>query len=129
MLQHFLQLFQVLEESLAPLGRETAKRLRSIVLVALPDLDEPGLGKDLQVTAEIAVGERTNFFQIVEAKPLRFGEQRRHDAESRFLMKGAIESFIRVFARRSFAGSLRHVQSFPDSSTTRAPRTTARCRT
>ena len=47
----------VLDETLAAVRGQHAQRLRAIVLEALPNLDQAGLAEDLQMPAQVAVGE------------------------------------------------------------------------
>src|SRR5438046_889546 len=109
-----------------------AKRLRPIVLEALPDLDEAGFAENLQVPAQVAVGQGAQILQIVEDQARRMRRQRGDDAQARFLMNHAVEPFIGKPARRTVDRFfLTHRYCAPESSTgwrpiRAAPRRTAR---
>src|SRR5262245_953674 len=83
---HLLEHRQIVEIALAALPRDPAQRLRAVVVVALFDVDEPGILQDLQMAAEIAVRQPAHALEVAEGQPLRMCHQRGEHAQARLLV-------------------------------------------
>jgi len=90
-----LELFEVGDEPLPPLGTEPAQRLRPAVLETLPDFDEPGLAQHVEVAAQVSVRERAQPLQLGEQDALGSRDERRHDPEPRLFVQHAVEALVR----------------------------------
>src|ERR1700722_17832137 len=73
--QHLLEYRQILDIALASQGRNAAKRLRPVVLDALRDGDELCFFEHLQMSVEIAVGQRAQLLQVAEQQSPRMGDE------------------------------------------------------
>ena len=90
----------IFDESLATQLGQDAQGLRAVVLEALPNLDDARLAEDLQVPAQVAVGQGAEVLQIVEDQAARMRRQTRDDREPGFLVDDAVEPFIGEAARQ-----------------------------
>lgn len=79
----------VLKEPGSTRGGEAAEGLRSVVLIALPDLDEPGLMENLKVSTEVAVSQGAQILEVGEDQSLGVSDQRRENSQSRLLVEDA----------------------------------------
>lgn len=61
--------------------------------------------KDMEVPAQIAIGQRAKLLEIIEEETLRMGDERCKNAETGALMNDSVEAFVgeTTFARRSFS--------------------------
>ena len=84
----------VFEEPAPAVVGEPAEGLGAVVVESLPDLDEAGLVQDLEVPAEVAVGEVAEFLQVGEDDAARVGDQRRHDPQPGLLVEDALEALV-----------------------------------
>jgi hypothetical protein len=80
--------------------------LRPASFESLPHFHERGLAQHVEMTAEIAVGERAESAQLGELQTVGMRDERRQDAEPRLFVQRAIESFISKPARLGVAGRL-----------------------
>jgi hypothetical protein len=62
---------------------------------AFPDFDDTGSVQDLEMPAQIAVGQAAQLLQIGKETSVTAGQQRRQDPESRAFVERAIETFVR----------------------------------
>src|SRR5271157_1538050 len=90
----------VLEEPAATLVGDPAKGLRAILVEPFPDLDEAGLVEDLEMTAEVAVGQVAQLLEVREDDAARIGDQRGHDAEPGLLVEDSLQALVSKAARR-----------------------------
>ena len=84
----------VLEEPAPSFVGDAAEGLRPFLVVAFPDLDQAGLVQDLEVPAQVAVGQVAEFFQVREDNATGLGDQRGHDAEPCFFVEDALEAIV-----------------------------------
>lgn len=94
-----IEFFQVGVKSRSPFRRQPAERLRTPVLEPFPDFNESRPPQQIEMPAQIAVGERTQALQLGEHEPFRMDDQRRHDAKPGFLVQRPLEAFVREAAR------------------------------
>src|SRR5271157_5762564 len=99
-LDHGLEDVDVLEEPAATLVGDPAKGLRAILVEPFPDLDEAGLVEDLEMTAEVAVGQVAQLLEVREDDAARVGDQRGHDAEPGLLVEDSLQALVSKAARR-----------------------------
>lgn len=93
-MQDLLKFFKVGEKALAPYGGEPAEGMGPVVAEAFPDLDDACVVEYLQMPAEVAVGQGTEFFQIVEQQAFGVSEKGSQDAEASLFMEQPIEAVI-----------------------------------
>src|SRR3984957_14302095 len=97
---------EIVEKAATAVFRQTAARMRSVALITLGDLDQPGFLQHLEVPAEVAVGETAELLEIGEGQSLGVGDQRGEHAEPGLLVNDPVKSFV---GERGVAGiSLRH---------------------
>ena len=82
----------VLGEPSPTAGRQAIHGLWSWSCRALPDVYQTRLTQNVQVPAEISVGERAHCFQIVEKQPLGIGRQRGQNAQARLFVHNTVEA-------------------------------------
>src|ERR1700722_10715836 len=73
---------------------DAAGGLGAIAVVSADDLNHPGIFKNAEVAAEIAVSERTELLEIVEGHTFGVGDEGGEHAEARSLVDGAVEAFV-----------------------------------
>ena len=79
------------------LRAQAAECLRSLAFEAFPDFDQARVPEDIEMTAQIAVGEAAQCLQIGEQPSFALSQERGHDPEPRALVHRA----IRVPRRRN----------------------------
>jgi len=72
---HAFQDRNIFQEALPAAFGKPAERLRAVVLEALPDLDKAALLKQLKLSAQVAVGQVTQRFKVVEEQAVGVGRQ------------------------------------------------------
>src|SRR5580704_5017741 len=92
--QHLLEHREVLNVALAPQSGNAAKRLRAVILDALRDCDQPCVFEYLQMPVEIAVGQRTQLFQVAEQQSSRMSDQRREHAQAGAFVNDAVQPVV-----------------------------------
>src|SRR5207253_1964074 len=75
------------------------ERLRAPLGGAFPDLHDAFLLEYLKMTAQVAVGERTQLLQVVEQEPLRMHGQRRDDSQACPFVQHTLQAFVSEAAR------------------------------
>ena len=63
---YLLQNCEIVQKAAPPLCRDPANRLWAIVVIALEDIDQPGLQQHLQMAAKVTVGESAQALEIGE---------------------------------------------------------------
>ena len=91
-----LEFLEIRDESRASFRAEAVEGLRPAAFGAAPGFDQPGLLQYVDVTAQVAVGERAEAFQLGEDRSLGPRHERRHDPEPRLFVKDAVEPFVGV---------------------------------
>src|SRR5262245_30970567 len=99
---------EVVDEALAPGGREPAGRLRAVVAESLRDLHQAGFLEDTQVTAQVAVGQPAELLQRPERETLRVRCEGGEDRQAGALVDHAVEPLVREAPGSMRRSSRRH---------------------
>src|SRR5262249_48033349 len=93
-LDHALEHSEVVDEALPPAPRHAARGQGPLAVERLGDLDQASLFQDLQMAAEIPVGERAELLQVREGETFGMRHQRGENAEARLLVDDAVEARV-----------------------------------
>src|SRR5262249_50336347 len=102
--------------------------LRAIVLITLPDLHQSRVAQDLQMPAQVAVGQGAEFLEIVKHQPAGMRGKRRDDAKPGLFVDETIQPVVGKAAAVFRFLRIRHEDAPMSSRECRRP-TTGRRRT
>ena len=77
-----------------PSGAQAAECLRSLAFEAFPDFNQACVPEDIEMTAQIAVGEAAQCLQIGEQPSFALSQERGRHPEPRALVHRAIECLV-----------------------------------